>query len=428
MPKELVISAAPHETRVAILEDGQLCEIYIEREKEFALVGSIYKGRVTRVLPGMQSAFVEIGLDSDAFLYVSDFLENLEDYDHVVSPVESKAQKMEQQGGTVFAPTAPGETLAEEHRAPSISASDEAADQASVQPPQDLSDSGNQENVQGPSVHDSAAPSSRNFTPAPGQAPASGARWTPPESQNRTGRPERGPGGFGQGQGRGRDRGDRGGSGGGGNRRGGRWRRGGRSNDRPAGRDLPASKYASPRSYTHRPYEQASTGETAGEPPADFAPLILPGESLAKYKDRAPTPSPAAPGESTSSSATPSATGAGTHGFSASLYAAPTEPSTTESHDAHAAEKKHEEKWAAGQSAEAAPPTAPSAGSHRSEDAEAFSTYQALPEEPPRATFAPRHEQTDSHEPLGIGAELSDEEANLLAEQLAEARQGRGEC
>src|SRR5713226_4636918 len=102
MSKELVISAAPHETRVAILEEGQLCEIYIEREKEFALVGSIYKGRVTRVLPGMQSAFVDIGLDSDAFLYVSDFLENLEEYDQIVTTVESKVQKMEQQGGQVF--------------------------------------------------------------------------------------------------------------------------------------------------------------------------------------------------------------------------------------------------------------------------------------------------------------------------------------
>src|SRR5438445_9628691 len=105
MPKELVISAAPHETRVAILEDGQLCEIYIEREKEFALVGSLYKGRVTRVLPGMQSAFVDIGLDSDAFLYVSDFLENLEDYDHVAAPVETKFQKMPQPGSEVFAPS-----------------------------------------------------------------------------------------------------------------------------------------------------------------------------------------------------------------------------------------------------------------------------------------------------------------------------------
>ena len=82
MSKELVISASSHERRVAILEEGQLVEIYIEREKEFALVGSIYKGRVTRVLPGMQSAFVDIGLDGDAFLYVSDVFENLEDYEH----------------------------------------------------------------------------------------------------------------------------------------------------------------------------------------------------------------------------------------------------------------------------------------------------------------------------------------------------------
>src|SRR5438876_2829665 len=82
MSKELVINATSHERRVAIMEEGQLVEIYIEREKEFALVGSIYKGKVTRVLPGMQSAFVDIGLDGDAFLYVSDVFENLEDYDH----------------------------------------------------------------------------------------------------------------------------------------------------------------------------------------------------------------------------------------------------------------------------------------------------------------------------------------------------------
>src|SRR5438034_739945 len=82
MSKELVISASSHERRVAILGEGQLVEIYIEREKEFALVGSIYKGKVTRVLPGMQSAFVDIGLDGDAFLYVSDVFENLEDYEH----------------------------------------------------------------------------------------------------------------------------------------------------------------------------------------------------------------------------------------------------------------------------------------------------------------------------------------------------------
>src|ERR1700722_20405782 len=103
MSKEMVISANPHETRVAIQEEGQLCEYYVEREKEFALVGSIYKGRVTRVLPGMQSAFVEIGLDSDAFLYVSDFLESIEDYDdHIAATVEEKVQKIEEQGGRAF--------------------------------------------------------------------------------------------------------------------------------------------------------------------------------------------------------------------------------------------------------------------------------------------------------------------------------------
>ncbi len=107
MSKEMVISANPHETRVAILEEGQLCEFYVEREKEFALVGSIYKGRVTRVLPGMQSAFVEIGLDSDAFLYVSDFLEDLEEFDHIVTTAEEKVQKMQDQGGQVFSTAAP---------------------------------------------------------------------------------------------------------------------------------------------------------------------------------------------------------------------------------------------------------------------------------------------------------------------------------
>src|SRR5215472_2660725 len=82
MSKELFISSTPHETKVAIVEDDQLAEIYYERENEYTLAGSIYKGRVTRVLPGMQSAFVNIGLERDAFLYVSDFLlEEEEDVD-----------------------------------------------------------------------------------------------------------------------------------------------------------------------------------------------------------------------------------------------------------------------------------------------------------------------------------------------------------
>ena len=85
MAKEICISSTPHETRLAILEDDQLAEIYYERENEYTLAGSIYNGRVTRVLPGMQSAFVDIGLERDAFLYVTDFLEleESEDSDEV---------------------------------------------------------------------------------------------------------------------------------------------------------------------------------------------------------------------------------------------------------------------------------------------------------------------------------------------------------
>ncbi|HKR27214.1 MAG TPA: Rne/Rng family ribonuclease [Acidobacteriaceae bacterium] len=79
MAKEICISSTPHETRLAILEDDQLAEIYYERENEYTLAGSVYKGRVTRVLPGMQSAFVDVGLERDAFLYVSDFLEEQEE-------------------------------------------------------------------------------------------------------------------------------------------------------------------------------------------------------------------------------------------------------------------------------------------------------------------------------------------------------------
>jgi ribonuclease G len=84
MSKELVISSNRHETRVALLEDDQLVEVYFQRANEYSLAGSIHKGRVTRVLPGMQSAFVDLGLERDTFLYVSDFLEEEhEDIDRV---------------------------------------------------------------------------------------------------------------------------------------------------------------------------------------------------------------------------------------------------------------------------------------------------------------------------------------------------------
>ncbi len=83
MAKDLIIASNRHETKMAMLEDEQLVEMYFQRANEYSLVGSIHKGRVTRVLPGMQSAFVDIGLDRDAFLYVSDFFEDSEEYEEL---------------------------------------------------------------------------------------------------------------------------------------------------------------------------------------------------------------------------------------------------------------------------------------------------------------------------------------------------------
>src|SRR5690349_7104152 len=68
----LVINTSGRETRVALVEGGHIAEFYLERKKDKGVVGNIYKGRVVRVLPGMQAAFVDIGLEKAAFLYVSD--------------------------------------------------------------------------------------------------------------------------------------------------------------------------------------------------------------------------------------------------------------------------------------------------------------------------------------------------------------------
>ena len=82
MSKEIYISSTPHETRLAIVEDEALTEIYYERENEYTLAGSIYNGRVTRVSAGnVQSSFVDIGLERDAFLYITDFMEETPDPD-----------------------------------------------------------------------------------------------------------------------------------------------------------------------------------------------------------------------------------------------------------------------------------------------------------------------------------------------------------
>lgn len=90
MAKELIVSVSPLETKLAILEDDQLVEFYIERAKNRGILGNIYKGRVTKVLPGMQSAFVDIGLEKDAFLYVSDFFEETEEYERLFTTIDDR--------------------------------------------------------------------------------------------------------------------------------------------------------------------------------------------------------------------------------------------------------------------------------------------------------------------------------------------------
>ena len=248
MSKELVISANRHETRVAVMEDDQVVEIYHQRENEYSLAGSIHKGRVTRVLPGMQSAFVDIGLGRDAFLYVSDFFEDNDEYDKVVTEVEEKVLKYDR----APAAAAPPPALAPEVSSPEGAAETLPTSTGAVEPavPVDV---------------------------APLSPPASAMIGPPERRERRDGRTEgRGDSrGEGRGDGRGGDRGGRR------SRRG----RGGRGGDRGRG-GLPESKFYSPRQEEARSESPAETRETetaAAEPEHADDFLLLPGESLAKY-------------------------------------------------------------------------------------------------------------------------------------------------
>jgi ribonuclease G len=89
MTKDIIVCSTPQETKVALLEDGLLSEFFIEREAHRSVVGNLYEGRVTRVLPGMQSSFVDIGLERDAFLYVADVVEGLDE--NLLTPEEQAA-------------------------------------------------------------------------------------------------------------------------------------------------------------------------------------------------------------------------------------------------------------------------------------------------------------------------------------------------
>ena len=79
MKQEIFINSTPQESRIALIEDGILAEFLIERKEEMGVAGNIYKGKVARVLPGMQAAFVDIGMEKAGFLHASDFFSGPED-------------------------------------------------------------------------------------------------------------------------------------------------------------------------------------------------------------------------------------------------------------------------------------------------------------------------------------------------------------
>jgi ribonuclease G len=253
MNKELFVSSTPHETKVGLVEDDLLAEIYLERENEYTLAGSIYKGRVTRVLPGMQSAFVDIGLERDAFLYVSDFME-LEDQDEDLTeavPANRGVQDMRVQPARVEASSDIGE-----------------ADSAHTPP--------EAEGFAPQPVRDFEAQPQAEFRPS---APLNSASEVS-ASGDSEGR-ERG--GF----------------------RGRRRRRGGRRDGRGDGRDResrdrdgrdregrergPEPRFSRP-SESIPPRIQESPRTQQYGPPAGYQPILLPGESISKYRGLAQQP------------------------------------------------------------------------------------------------------------------------------------------
>jgi len=247
MSKELVIGSNRHETKVAILEEDQLVEIYFQRGQEYALAGSIHKGRVTRVLPGMQSAFVDLGLERDTFLYVSDFFE---EHGEDIDTVKEDKPPSRGDGRRDRGQNRPRERAPEE-RAP------EAMETATGE----------------------------TATPVVEAAAAAPEQTGPPRQSDPFRSGERQEGDRGQRGDRGGDRGDR---------RGRRSRR-----RRPQGRDFPESKYAQPGAQNtpqvvppreaEPPRPVFHGAEAMAEEATDV--IVLPGESLAKYRPRTGQPS-----------------------------------------------------------------------------------------------------------------------------------------
>jgi ribonuclease G len=92
MTKEMIISSNGHETMVAILEDDLVAEVFVERERSRGVVGNVYKGRVSKVLPGMQSSFIDIGLERDGFLYVAEVIDTLEEFEKLAAEDEEESR------------------------------------------------------------------------------------------------------------------------------------------------------------------------------------------------------------------------------------------------------------------------------------------------------------------------------------------------
>ncbi|OQY53705.1 MAG: ribonuclease E/G, partial [Desulfobacteraceae bacterium 4572_88] len=105
MYKKLIINVTKHETRVALLEDGTIAELFIKREDDSDIAGNIHKGRVQRVLPGMQAAFVDIGLNQAAFIYVDDIIcENHEEFERLFTETDEDEVSEEMEEAERVAP------------------------------------------------------------------------------------------------------------------------------------------------------------------------------------------------------------------------------------------------------------------------------------------------------------------------------------
>jgi ribonuclease G len=258
MSKELVIGSNRHETKVAILEEDQLVEVYFQRANEYSLAGSIHKGRVTRVLPGMQSAFVDLGLERDTFLYVSDFFEEHDDIDTVLDEKPLRSERAERGGrgerrdrGGYDRPPQEVAIVAEARVvSPEFEAPDELAEEEEESPITPLT-----------------APAAAELRPPEQAKPSERADDDRNRNNDRHGR---------------------------------------RSRRRRRGRDFPDNKYARPNpppsqssTIIARAEEAKPAAEQASEPlsvrqqePEVSDVIVLPGESLAKYRSRPPVSEP----------------------------------------------------------------------------------------------------------------------------------------